>query len=269
MNDDDALDLATEFAEAGLGLTLQAASLSIPVVGPMVKAVQLAQKARVARECREYLTRLAVHLGADDAETVARLIAEKIDDKPIQDAIDGGFRTLMAAVSERGRRCIPALVAEYFIERRPRDRRFRSVGDALSSADDADFPVLNAIASSAVYVSPALGRRYVMASGEKPVFWVVGQGTKPGNSLCSPIYERPDRFYTVVDLLSRSGLTRSGGSTFRYAPGYAVLEFDRQDDPPFALLRKCLAAACDQSPVPVPNWCNLTGDLEAPISLEP
>jgi len=271
MKDDERLELASEFAETGLGFTLQAAGLTIPGVGLAVKAVQLAHKTRVARECRDYLTALAVHLGADDADAVAKLIASKIDDTSVQDAVDGGFRKLMAAVSDRGRRCISALVAEYFIEGRRRDRRFQMVGDLLSAVDDDDFPLLNAIASGAVYVSDALGLRYIFVNEQKKSFWLVGVGTAPNTSLASPVYSLPGRFYAVVDLLARSGFARGWGRLdYQYISGHSVLQFDRHDDPPFVLLRKCLAPVCQQPAIPPPSWGNLGTEHETlPISLDP
>jgi hypothetical protein len=261
--DGDRSGLTRDAVEAGIEVLGLVKDLPIPGVGLGLTLLERGWRRRLERQADEFFTRVAVSLGAGDAHEAAHLISQEIDEPWAQDAVDAGFRAMMSAVSESGRRCVAALVAEYFIEKRPQDAWFQSVGRLLTGATEEDFPTLGAIAAGAAYVAPAEHTRYVFFNDAERQHWVAAR--TPGRGwLCSATGRSSERFFSTLDLIGRSGFPHgSGRRPYTYARGRAVLQFEKQEEPPFRLLWRCLAPVCELAPPLAPQWLDGLGAEEA------
>ncbi len=254
--------------ETGFEILEVAKDIQIPGVALGLTLIERAWKARIERQVAQFFTLLAISLKVDDAEAAARLVESKIDDRATQDAIETGFSSMMSATTERGRRCIAALVAEYVIEARPQDANFRRVGAVLRDAEDDDFPILGVLAEHSSGLVQAADLRHVFANEQKKLFWI--NSHTETSWVRSPVYRKPEQFRLTVDLIKRSGLAQeSVRGPYVVEAGRTVLQFDRHQDAGFELLRKSLRPVWVLGRVPPVFWREGAGGEheEAPIDL--
>jgi hypothetical protein len=271
MSESERGEIVRGAVETGIEVLELAKDLQVPGVSLGITLVQRAWQARVARQVDQFFTLLAISLRVDDANAAAELVASKIEDRATQDAIDAGFTAMMSAMTERGRRCIAALVAEYVTEARPQDAIFRRVGSVLQAAEDDDFPILGVIGEHAAGLAAATGFRYVFTNEEKKVFWLNSNTDK--NWVRSAVYRRPDQFRLTVDLIKRSGLAQQfvRGEDYTVAAGRSVLQFERHQEAGFELLRRSLKPVWMPGRLPPTFWREGAGGEhnETPLEVPP
>jgi hypothetical protein len=261
MSNKEVLEEPAELMRTGVETAIEiveaAEDLSIPGVGLGLSLLQRAHRAKLERQTKEFFTHLAVHLGADDADAAARLIETKMEEPWAQDAVESGFRTMMACISEGVRPCVAALVSEYFFEGRAHDRAFQAVGALLSGSTNEDLPTLGQLTNDLVYVAPADGVRNVFFNDAKRLFWV---GVSKSHTLCSAVHLAPRGFFSTLELIRRSGIASGAtGLDYRYESGRSVFEFQPADDPAVCLLRRCLAPVLGLQEIPEPSWVDGLG----------
>ncbi|KIG13553.1 hypothetical protein DB30_07941 [Enhygromyxa salina] len=104
---------------------------------------------------RRFFAAVAVALGRasqgpaalEAGGALAQELARHVREPWVRDGIDRGLDLFHTCIDETGRRCVAALVAEYFGWREPPDRFFHRVGSVLAGRDATDLVRLSFVTS--------------------------------------------------------------------------------------------------------------------------
>lgn len=122
---------------------------------------------------RRFFAAVAVALGRaspgvgalEGGAALARELARHVREPWVRDGIDRGLDLFSTCVDETGRRCVAALVAEYFGWREPPDPFFHRVGSIIAGRDAAELVRLSIItAGYARTPKPATDELRLLAS---------------------------------------------------------------------------------------------------------
>lgn len=241
---------------------------AVPGGSTALSVVQHIFTSRTKSRAEELFKAIGVHLGVDDWEQAAAQLSVHVGKPWFDEAIETGFLELMSATDADARVCIGALVAEYVVNKKSPDLKFKRVGALLRDADGKMLPTLWAMATSYMSILPKAGRgmRVLVRSIRRPEtpeqYWIGMYPPPPSDATPVAVpatmreseYKRPQRsvifsehfpmvenFQECARALVGAGIGNLwSGLSDSALEGEPVIYWENDEDQVLALLTTCL-----------------------------
>jgi hypothetical protein len=230
---------------ATAGLT--EAMKKVPGASTAMTVVQEVFNRRAEARAAELLRAIAVHSGSMDWEEAAATLGRHAGEDWFDEAIEAGFVELMGATDSEVRTCLGALVAEYVINRKRPDVRFRRVGALFRDADSSMLPTLATIATMhrEVLQGASASLRVLIRGSRRPdvpnEYWIgAGQHGSPEmlfSARCAALTNLSECTRALVG----AGLGHAwAGLSSSHFQGDPLIYFRPEEDEALSLLDTCL-----------------------------
>lgn len=171
---------------------------AIDLFVPGVKALGGAWKVYNAHQADKFLRRLSQHLGYDDGEMAAKLLADRSVDKAFRDRVIQGFRLVLESWDELTQECVTLLVADH-VRGTHAHRDYQLAARLLAECDEVMLRHLERIARMYVdvldrVVSPEITERHIATHspglGEQWIWVFAGHTAWGMNGAAASRWER-------------------------------------------------------------------------------
>ncbi len=217
----------------------------LPGAGSIVRAGKTYLQVRDTRLVLQFVRDLADLMGKESPEKARQYLAQQLEHEWAQEGVARGLRAILDAVDDDARRCIAALVANYFSREAPPNLSHKRIASLLVDSDAQTLSLLLAVLE--VYPLEAPEDRYLgliagSAEGYAGKVWFAPSRPKeiPPEQTASVPGQLCDE---VGALLINHGLATVHGGFSSSTLGDESALVPRSMGPAVVLLRDCLRAA--------------------------